>query len=156
MTPPPPDIPAAHRWFATEFNNRAWELVERRERTAEETIEMLQAAHAAAIHWQAVGTQVNLQRAENLLATAYLKAGRAEAALRYAERGLALSEKNGDVQTTFDRASALAACAKAKNAAGGGNEALPLILEALAEADKLKEEERAVFDRLYGEGHAAG
>jgi tetratricopeptide (TPR) repeat protein len=156
MTPPPPDIPAAHRWFAAEFNNRAWELVEKADRTAEETIEMLHAAHAAAIHWQAVGTPVNLQRAENLLATACLKLGRHEQALEHAERGLALSEKNGDAQTTFDRASALAACAKAKNAAGDGNAALPLIFEALAEADKLNDEERAVFDRLYGEAYAAG
>jgi tetratricopeptide (TPR) repeat protein len=155
MTPPPTDIPAAHRWFAAKFNNRAWELVEQADRTAEETLEMLHAAHAALIHWEAVGTPVNLQRAENLLATAYLKAGQTETALQHAERGLALSEKNGEAQTAFDRASALAACAKAKNAAGYGNEALPLILEALGEADKLNDEERAVFDRLYGEGYPA-
>ena len=90
MPEPPSDIPAAHRWFAAEFNNRAWELVEKTERSAEETIEMLHAAHAAAIHWQAVGTPVNLQRAENLLATACLKLGRHEQAIEHAERGLTL------------------------------------------------------------------
>jgi tetratricopeptide (TPR) repeat protein len=99
-----------------------------------------------------VGTPLHAQRAENLLATAYLKAGQIEPALVHAERGLALSEQNGDTQTTFDRATTLAAAAKAKNLAGKGSEALPLIMQALAEADKLDEQERGVFDKLYGEG----
>jgi hypothetical protein len=152
MSQPPFDAAVAHKWFAVEFNNRAWDLVENRERTAEEAAEMIHAAHAAAIHWQAVGTPLNAQRAENLLATVYLKAGQAELALRHAERGLELGERNGESQSTFDRATTFAAAAKAKNLAGKGSEAFPLIMEALAEADKLNEEERAVFDKLYGEG----
>lgn len=152
MPQPPFDNAAAHKWFAVEFNNRAWDLVEKPERTAAETVEMIQTAHAAAIHWQAVGTPLNAQRAENLLATAYLKAGQAEPALVHAERSLELGEQNGQSQTTFDRATTLAAAAKAKNLAGKEREALPLIMQALAEADKLDEEERAVFDKLYGEG----
>jgi tetratricopeptide (TPR) repeat protein len=155
MPQPSFDINAAHRWFAAEFNNRAWELVEKAERSADESIEMVQAAQAAAIHWQAVGTPVNFQRAENLLATAYLKAGQTELALQHARRALALSQENGDSQTPLDRASALAAAAKAQNLSGDGNAALPLILEALAEADKLSDEDRALFDKIYGEGYSA-
>jgi tetratricopeptide (TPR) repeat protein len=112
---------------------------------------MVRAAHAAALHWQAVGTAVNMQRAENLLATAYLKADQREAALVHACRGLAISEKNGAEQTPFDRATTLAAAAKAHNLAGNSSEALPLILQALAEADTLADADRAVFDKLYGE-----
>jgi tetratricopeptide (TPR) repeat protein len=152
MSQPPFDAAVAHKWFAVEFNNRAWDLVEKQERTPEEALEMIHAAHAAATHWQVVGTPLNAQRAENLLATAYLRAGQAEPALVHAERGLELGEQNGESQTTFDRATTLAAAAKAKNLAGKGREALPLIMQALAEADKLNDEERALFDKLYGEG----
>jgi tetratricopeptide (TPR) repeat protein len=152
MSQPPFDLASAHKWFAVEFNNRAWDLVEKHDRTAEETAEMIQAAHAAALHWQVVGTPLNAQRAENLLATAYLKAGQAEAALVHAQRGLALGEQNGSAQSPFDRATTLAAAAKANNLAGNGAAALPLIMQALAEAETLAEDDRAVFDKLYGEG----
>lgn len=152
MSQPPFDVAVAHQWFAVEFNNRGWDLVENPSRTAEETTEMIHAAHAAALHWLAVGTPLNAQRAENLLATAYLKAGQAEPALVHAQRGLALGEQNGSDQTPFDRATTLAAAAKANNLAGHGAAALPLIMQALAEADTLTNDDRAVFDKLYGEG----
>ena len=151
MSVPPFDVASAHQWFAVEFNNRGWDLVEKPDRTEEELAEMIHAAHAAALHWQAVGTPLNMQRAENLLASAYLNAGQVEPALLHARRGLALSEQNGAEQTPFDRATTFAAAAKAHNLAGNGSEALPLILQALAEADTLADADRAVFDKLYGE-----
>jgi len=151
MSQPPFDVASANQQLAAEFNNRGWELVEKPNRTEEEAAEMIHAAQAAALHWQAVGTPLNMQRAENLLATAYLKAGHVEPALLHARRGLALSEQNGAEQTPFDRATTFAAAAKAHNLAGSGSEALPLILQALAEADTLADADRAVFDKLYGE-----
>jgi tetratricopeptide (TPR) repeat protein len=151
MPQPPFELSIAHRWFAAEFNNRAWALVEQQNRTAEEATEMIQSAHAAALHWQAVGTPLNAQRAESLLATAYLKLGQGESALVHALRGLALGETNGSAQTPFDRAVTLAAAAKAYNLVGQGAAALPLIMQALAEADTLADDERALFDKLYAE-----
>lgn len=103
---PPFEIPRAHRWFAVECNNRAWDLVEAGSRTADETEEMLHAAHAAWLHWKAVGTPLNTLRAEKLLATAYAVAGLGERALWHAERCVELSEQAGDTQTPFDRAGA--------------------------------------------------
>ena len=47
MSTPPFDLSKAHRWFAIELNNRAWELIEAPARTAEEAVEMVTAAHAA-------------------------------------------------------------------------------------------------------------
>lgn len=49
------DSPDWHRYFAATTNNRAWELSVK-ERTAREDQEMLNAAHASAYHWSAVGT----------------------------------------------------------------------------------------------------
>jgi tetratricopeptide (TPR) repeat protein len=152
MSAPPFDLPKAHRWFAVEFNNRAWELIEKDGRSADETQEMLHTAHAAALHWKAIGTPLNDQRAENLLATAYLQAGRAEPALRHAQRCLSLSEQNAaaGTETPFDRATALGCAAHAHRLAGDANEADRLMELATAAAGKLEPCDRTVFDNLYG------
>jgi len=62
------DIAKWHRWFAIECNNRAWQLAEQADRSARETDEMLETAHAAALHWRAVGTELHVIRARLLLA----------------------------------------------------------------------------------------
>jgi hypothetical protein len=151
MKLPPFDVAQAHRWFAVEFNNRAWDLVEKDGRSADETQEMLHVAHAAAIHWKAIGTPLNEQRAENLLATAYLKAGRAEPALRHAQRCLALSEQNAaaGTETPFDRATALGCAACAHKLAGDTHEAERLMTLAMSESKKLDADDRPVYEKLY-------
>lgn len=73
------------RWFAIEHNNRAWELAEFPERSAELTREMLDTAHAAALHWSRVGTSAHALRADQLLAWVYALAGDAPRAGGYAE-----------------------------------------------------------------------
>lgn len=118
MPNPDFDVATAERWFAVECNNRAWDLVESDQIGAEDLEDMLHFAHAAWVHWKAVGTPLNLQRAACLLATAYVKADRAGSAQRYAERCLQLSEENGDEQTPFDRATALGCAARAAAIAG--------------------------------------
>jgi hypothetical protein len=45
---PPDEIKKAHRWFAVEGNNRAWDLAAKASRTPAEDSEMLLAAYAAA------------------------------------------------------------------------------------------------------------
>lgn len=74
-----------HRYFAIEFNNRAWDMAEMSSRTPEETREMLDAAHAAASHWNVVGTPLNRMRALALVAHTSALAGIGEFALRLAE-----------------------------------------------------------------------
>ena len=77
MSTPPFDLAQAHRWFAIECNNEAWDLVEKADRAPPETQRMISAAHAAALHWGAVGNALNRLRAENLLAAVYSAAGEA-------------------------------------------------------------------------------
>lgn len=149
MSTPPFELPKAHRWFAVEFNNKAWGLIEKDRRSVDETQEMIHAAHAAAIHWQAIGTPLNDQRAENLLATAYCAARKPEPALRHAQRCLALSEQNAAEETPFDRATALGCAAQAHKLAGDAHESDRLMALALAAADKLDGDDRPVFDKLY-------
>jgi hypothetical protein len=73
-----------HRYFAIEANNRAWDLTVI-ERSTEEDAEMLHAAHAAALHWDAVGTELNHMRALMLLAEAHALLGMGRTAFAYAK-----------------------------------------------------------------------
>ncbi len=72
-----------HRYFAMESNNRAWQLAAQ-PRTPEEDLEMLDAAHAAALHWATVGAELNDMRAKSLLAEVHALLGYGSSALKYA------------------------------------------------------------------------
>jgi hypothetical protein len=86
-TPPDPeDLTRWHRWFAVESNNRAWQLADQATRSDAENDELLNAAHAAALHWAAIGTPLHAARATMLLAHAHAACGSAILALRYARR----------------------------------------------------------------------
>lgn len=49
---PPFDSAAAHRWFAAEYFNRTWDLLDKPERTPEEDERMISLCHASLAHWQ--------------------------------------------------------------------------------------------------------
>jgi hypothetical protein len=76
MTRTPTDTDPAnwHRHFAAQANNLAWDLAESRT-DASRDAQMLAAAHAAAWHWDAVGTELHRMRAGLLLALANALAG---------------------------------------------------------------------------------
>ena len=73
-----------HRRFAAESNNRAWRLSEASARSPAEDEEMLNAAHAAALHWSKVGTELNAARADMLLGHIHALLGHGDSAMRYA------------------------------------------------------------------------
>lgn len=151
MAAPPFDVKIAQRWFAVEFNNRAWDLVESPQPlTPAQTDEMIHAAHAACVHWLAVGNALNHLRAECLLATVYAKAGLPESAVRHAEIILALSREAGETQTAFDRASVHGAAALAYRLAHRPEEAQRQYALALAATTKFDDpSELPVFQKLY-------
>ena len=68
------DLNSWHRYFAMEANNRAWELAVL-DRSSSGDLEMLSAAHAAALHWQALGSELNIMRAKMLLAEVHALLG---------------------------------------------------------------------------------
>ena len=78
-------LAAWHRYFAVEYNNRAWEL-SIQVRNPMEQEEMLNAAHASALHWAEVGTELNQMRATMLLAEVHALLGMGKSALAYASR----------------------------------------------------------------------
>ncbi len=153
MAEPPFDIQQAHRWFAVEFNNTTWDLLESNSRTPADDSRMTDLAHAASLHWHEVGTPLNDQRAEYLLAKVYLALKQSELALRHAARSLELSESNGDEQSSFDRATTYEAIARAHSARGDSEQAAHYKQLALDAADKMEDaDDRKVFDNLFQGG----
>ena len=64
-----------HRYFAIESNNQAWELAAKPSRSEAETQELLNLAHASALHWGIAGTDAHAARAKYLVAEAHALAG---------------------------------------------------------------------------------
>lgn len=150
MTEAPFDIQKAHRRFAVELNNLAWDLLESDNKTEADMEQMVHAAHAACFHWLQVGTVLNHQRAQCLLATVYSSLGYAEAALRHATKCLLLSEQTGEEQTTFDRATAYGCAAQAYSTAHQTDKASKMQQQALKAASAIDNpDDKVVFERLY-------
>lgn len=49
---PPFDAAAAHRWFAADYFNRTWDLLDMPERTSEDNERMISLCHASLAHWR--------------------------------------------------------------------------------------------------------
>ena len=78
------DLTQWHKYFAVQSNNRAWDLATQ-SRTPAESEEMLHAAHAAFLHWTAIGTEQHRMRAKMLLAEVHALMGYGESAISYAD-----------------------------------------------------------------------
>jgi hypothetical protein len=77
------DAAAWQRFFAMSANNAAWDL-STHPMDAARAAQLLDAAHASAWHWKAIGTELNRMRAAMLLAQAHALAGHGATALAYA------------------------------------------------------------------------
>jgi DNA-binding transcriptional MerR regulator len=128
---------AAHRRLGVDLFNHTWTLIEKADRTPEETDEMIHAAHASRYHWSKAGTTVNLGRGEWQIARVYSVLRRAEPALWHAGRCLAYIEAAmaaGEAEA-WDLPAAREAMARAAAVAGDEAEAIrwrDLAREALA------------------------
>lgn len=148
MAEAPFDLARAQRWFAVECNNVAWDLLDKPNRTADETERLLHAAHASVHHWLAAGNELNQLRGLVLLANVYAGAGLGEGAVRYAEQALSLSTVADETQSVFDRATTLAAASRAYSVSEDLALASEFFTLAQQAAAKLDAEDRKVFDQL--------
>ena len=134
--------PATHRQLGVDLFNHVWTLIEKADRSAAETDEMIHAAHASRYHWSQAGTGVNLARGEWQCARVYSVLGRGEPALWHAGRCVELAQaataageaESWDVPAAYeamarasavagDRAAALAWRERAREAVAGITEA---------------------------------
>jgi DNA-binding transcriptional MerR regulator len=113
---------ATHRQLGVDLFNSTWTLIEKPDRTALETDEMIHRAHGSRWHWaRAAGTKpVNLARGEWLCSRVYATIGRAEPALWHARRCVEVSEAIGEDEgrESWDLPAAYEAMARASFVGG--------------------------------------
>ena len=97
------EIMKAHHELGPELYMRAWELIEKKDRTPEETDEMMHVVHGSAYHWSKTKGQVDDDRWKHSFAInhsqityAYIEIGNAQQALYNAKRCLDYFEKYGE------------------------------------------------------------
>lgn len=110
--------PSEARRRAVNAHTATWALIEKVNRTAEETARMIGSAHASLTAWQIAGGPVEAQRGNWLVARAYLEAGHADAAMEFARRTMELTRAHQVDLADFDLAFAKEIAARAWAAAG--------------------------------------
>ena len=146
MPAPSFELSAAHRWFAIECNNHAWEWLETGERTPEAALAAIHLTHASCYHWGQVGTTIHQARAAYLLTDVYALAGWGDAALRLATVAAELLTAAGTDAADWDRAFVSDASARAAVAAGQLEHAHRLRAEAAVLGEQIADsEDRQVF-----------
>lgn len=127
------------RAIAVDLFNHVWELMEKTDRSAYETDEMIDAAHASRYFWSLVGTEVNYARGEWQISRVYALLGRAEPALYHARRTLqlCLDNKIGD----FDLAFAYEAMARSAKVSGNESDCAHYLALAHEASEHIQDEE---------------
>jgi DNA-binding transcriptional MerR regulator len=109
---------ATQRQLGVDLYNSTWTLIEKADRTAAETDEMIHRAHASRWHWARVGEPVNLARGEWLCSRVYATLGRGEPALWHARRSVEINESlPSEARESWDLPAAYEAMARASFAA---------------------------------------
>lgn len=115
-------VQGAHHRFAVECFNGTWELLEKKDRSEDETAEMIHMAHASLWHWRSSERGQPRQFAVGAwqLSRVYAVAGLAEPARRYGEESRSLCRQHE--LPPFYLGYAYEALARAAAVAGDPNE----------------------------------
>jgi hypothetical protein len=99
-----------HRRAGAECFNRAWDYLDRKNRSLEDDLQMLHLAHASRFHWGLVGTPRNLAVGEWQISRVYAALRQPQLALWFAKSCLATCKSNAleDLVHTADEAMARA------------------------------------------------
>jgi len=131
------------RQLGVDLFNLTWTLIEKPDRSPEESDAMIHVAHASAYHWRQVGTPLNHARSDWLLSRVYALLDRPEAALYHARHCLAICEAQGIGD--FDLAFAYEALARAHVVSGQTADAQRYLNLATVAGQVIEEED----DRRY-------
>ncbi|MFX1239572.1 MAG: hypothetical protein ACFFA0_11035 [Promethearchaeota archaeon] len=105
-----------HEKIAKSTFNKTWDFLDKKDRTAEDDLDMIHTVHTSRYHWgilvsEGKGGPINLQRGEWIISRVYSVLEKGEPALYHAKKCLELTEKN-DIKD-FDLAFAYEAMARA-------------------------------------------
>jgi hypothetical protein len=131
------DLEAAHRFFAAECFNKAWDLIDKPNRTAEENEQMIRLSLASVWHWtqRTDCTPGNLSIGYWQTSRVYALLGQADNARRYGQMCLEVSQ--GEGMLPFYLGYAYEALARAETVAGNP-----------AQRDRYLEQARQVTERI--------
>jgi hypothetical protein len=149
MDAPKFDLAAAHRFLAANCFNRAWELIEKSDRSDEDDLEMLLCALASLWHWRQRPdcTDRNLSISFWQVSRVYSLLGEGGNARRFAELCLAKSRD----ETPFYLGYALEALARAAMICGDREQMQKHLTEARRAAVLVEDpQDRATLERDLG------
>ena len=92
---PTPGATEFHRKTAVACFNKAWDLLDKKERSREEDLQMLHEAHTSRYHWGHIGNAHNFAIGDWQISRAYAALQQAAPALLFAKSSLELCQKNG-------------------------------------------------------------
>lgn len=143
-TQPDFDLQTVHRYFAADCFNKAWEFIDKPDRTPADNLAMLQNAMTSLWHW----TQREDSQPQNLsvgywqVSRVFALLGQADNARSYAEVSLKYSEK----QRPFYKGFAYEALARAEMLAGDRTRMHEYLRKARQHAEKIEDlEDREVL-----------
>jgi len=108
-----------HEWHkkqAIENFNLTWDLIDKKDRTAEDDLLMIHTAHASRFHWGVVGTPIDFARGEWQVSRVYSLLNMSESSLYHGELSLKYCTENAI--SGFDLAFGYEAVARAHMVAG--------------------------------------
>jgi tetratricopeptide (TPR) repeat protein len=140
-TPPDFDLQAAHRYFAVQCFNQAWELIEKTERTPKEDETMIRLSQASHYHWTQREEYSPTNRSIALwqLARIYTVLGRLDQARHYANLCLQASQEKS-VDAVFV-GYAYEALARVEKLGGDKQQVQRYLSSALEQVEKTEDEE---------------
>lgn len=114
------DVAAAHRFFSANCFNKAWDLIDKADRSPSEVDDMLQLAHASAWHWRQRpdNTSDKLSVGYWQLSRVYALAGESQRATRYGNLCLDASQGQGPFLIGYAHEALARAAAAAGNPDG--------------------------------------
>jgi tetratricopeptide (TPR) repeat protein len=132
--------------FAIEFHSKTWEMLEKTERTQDETERMIDYAHASLANWRTAGTALRHQRGEWLLARVYAAVGDGKLSMKHAYRCAEIMQANAAEMEDFDFAFAFEAIARSHAMLGERAEAERFLQKAREAGEKIKDaDDRETF-----------
>lgn len=138
-----------HKKQAINNFNGTWDLIDKKDRTEEDKVNMIHMAHASRFHWGQIGTPLNFARGEWQISRVYALVNMPESALYHGKVSLDLCEANniGD----FDLAFAYEAIARAHMVNNDKNQMKKYIELAKTAAENIakKEDKEYFLSELY-------
>lgn len=136
-----------HRTQAITAHNSAWQLLDGRAHTADESDDLLQRAYASAYHWRrATGaTTINQARAAWLVSRAHVVLGHGDVALHHADQCLAFTSEAAQDAADFDHGYMYEARARALACLGRLDEAREAYRRA-ANVEIADEQDGSIFE----------